>query len=158
MPQSLTQLNTHIIYSTKDQIGFLRDPGIRKELHAYIASILKTYESIPIIVGGVEDHMHILCIVSQKYALSKIVGETKRTSSKWIKTKGKQYTSFFWQRGFGGFSVSNSQVGNVRRYIENQQNHHKKRTFREEYLEFMRKHNIPFDVRYIWDREMKHDS
>lgn len=151
MPQSLSQMYVHIIFSTKEQIPFLKDIVIRKEMHAYLASIIKAYTNIPLIVGGVEDHIHILCVLSKTNTLAKVVGETKRNSSKWIKTKDAIYSDFLWQRGYGAFSVSHSQIKRVHRYINNQEQHHKKISFKEEYLDFLKKHEQEFDDRYLWD-------
>ncbi len=120
-------------------------------MHAYLASILKKYESHPIIVGGAEDHVHILCSLSKNHPFVKIIGETKRNSSKWIKTKDEKYSEFQWQNGYGAFSVSFDKIERVRNYINNQENHHQKTTFQDEFRNFLKKQGIKFDERYLWD-------
>ena len=102
-------------------------------------------------MGGVADHAHILCSLSRTYSIAKILGEIKASSSKWVKTKGGILRKFIWQSGYGIFSVSQSQVEAVRQYIARQEEHHRKKTFQEEYRELLEKHQIEFDERYIWD-------
>jgi len=102
-------------------------------------------------VGGTDDHVHILCNLSRTETLAKVIGETKRTSSKWIKTKGKGFGNFQWQNGYGAFSVSRSRLEEARRYIVNQDQHHKKMTFQEEFRALLKKQGIEFDERYVWD-------
>jgi putative transposase len=151
MPQSLAQVYLHIIFSTKHRYPFLSDNQIRKEAHAYIASVLHNYGSYVNIVGGVADHIHILCTLPKEITYPKLIGETKRNSSKWIKTKAGPLTSFYWQNGYGTFSVSHSKVPQAHQYIVNQEEHHRKTTFQEEFRVFMKKHGIEFDERYVWD-------
>ena len=151
MPQSLAQIYLHIIFSTKAREPFVADDGIRKEMHAYLASIMKEYDSPALIVGGTADHVHILSMLSRTQTIATIVGEAKRNSSKWIKTKGGDLGKFQWQNGYGAFSVSASKVGEVRNYIANQMKHHQKFSFQEEYRIFLRKHGVEFDERYVWD-------
>ncbi len=122
----------------------------KQELYAYMGSIIKDNESIPIIINGVQDHVHILCVMSKNIALSKLVEEMKRHSSRWIKTKDTYYASFSWQTGYGGFSVSPSLQNKTRRYIENQENHHEKMTFHEEYVLFLKEYGINYDESYLW--------
>jgi putative transposase len=142
MPQSLAKLLVHLIYSTKNREPVLRD-DVRDELHRYSAGILKELESPAILINSVEDHVHILYAHSKNFSPSKIVEQVKTGTSKWIKTKGLAYAGFHWQNGYGAFSVSQSGVGEVVKYIEGQKEHHRKRTFQEEYREFLR--------RYVWD-------
>ena len=151
MPQSLAQIYIHAIFSTKNRQSFLSDEQIRREMHTYLASILKAYGSKPIIVGGTADHVHILCTLSRIVTISKIIGETKRGSSKWVKTKDDTLSAFQWQNGYGVFSVSHSNVPRVRNYISNQEEHHKKRNFQDEFRNFLNKHVVEFDERYVWD-------
>ena len=150
MPQSLVKNYLHITYSTKDRYPFI-DDGIKEELYKYIGGICKNLECYPIIVGGHIDHVHILCLLSRKIALMKLIEEIKSHSSKWAKTKGDKYKNFFWQRGYGGFSVNPSEINSVKEYILNQKEHHKIKTFQEEYLEFLEEYNIEYDERYVWD-------
>ena len=151
MPQSHARVHVHIIFSTKDRSPFLADEDIRKQMHAYLASIMAEYESPARIVGGSVDHVHILAALSRTNTIAKIVGEAKRNSSKWIKTKGGEFGSFQWQNGYGAFSVSFSKVPDVHQYIANQMKHHEKVSFQTEYRAFLRKHGVELDERYVWD-------
>jgi putative transposase len=152
MPQSLTSLYTHIIFSTKDRFPFLDSTDVRHEMHAFLGGVLKTMDSYPTIVGGVSDHVHILCLLSKNHAVSKVVGELKRASSVWAKTKEERiFSKFFWQNGYGAFSIGRSEVDAVRAYIESQQEHHRRRTFQEEYRAFLEEYGIQYDEKYVWD-------
>jgi REP element-mobilizing transposase RayT len=127
------------------------DEAIEEELFKYIGGICKNLECNPIKVGGYRDHIHILCVLSRKIALMKLLEEIKSHSSKWIKTKGDKYKNFYWQRGYGSFSVNPAEIDVVVRYIENQAEHHKKKTFQDEYIAFLKKYNAEYDERYLWD-------
>jgi len=151
MPQSLAQVYLHIVYGTKHREPFLTDRAIRQEMHAYLGSIIKAHDSIPVCVGGVAEHVHILCTLPRTVTYAKLVGESKRSSSRWIKTKGRPYANFRWQNGYGAFSVSHSILPKVRNYILRQEEHHQKKTFEKEYLEFLVKHAVQYDERYVWD-------
>jgi REP element-mobilizing transposase RayT len=151
MPQSLAQIYLQLIFSTKGREPFVADDGIRKEMHAYLASIMKEYDSPALIIGGTADHVHLLCMLSRTETIAKIVGEAKRSSSKWIKTKGGGLARFQWQNGYGAFSVSASKLGEVRNYIANQMQDNQRISFQEEYRLFLRKHGVEFDERYVWD-------
>ena len=150
MPQSLVQNYWHIIFSTKSRYPFI-DDGIQKELYSYLAGICKNTESIPVIIGGFTDHVHILLNLSRKIALMKFIEELKSHSSKWIKTKGDRYKNFYWQNGYGGFSVNPHEIENVKEYILNQKEHHKTTTFQDEYRAFLKEYNLEYDERYVWD-------
>ena len=150
MPQSLVKNYIHIVFSTKNRHPFI-DQSIKDELHAYLGGICKELGCPVLAVGGVEDHVHILCMLSRNIALSELVGKVKANSSKWIKTKGEQYATFYWQNGYGGFSVNPTETEVVIKYIQNQEEHHKKRTFKEEYRLFLKKYKIEYDERYVWD-------
>ena len=102
-------------------------------------------------INSVEDHIHILCLLSRKIAVMKLIEEIKTSTSKWIKTKGVAYRGFYWQGGYGAFSVSESKCGDVERYIRRQHEHHKRRTFQDEFRQLCAKHRIPIDERYVWD-------
>lgn len=130
MPQSIAYNYLHITFSTKYREPLI-DEAIEEELFKYIGGICKNLECNPIKVGGYRDHIHILCILSRKIALMKLLEEVKSHSSKWIKTKGDQYKNFYWQRGYGSFSVNPAEIDVVIRYIENQAEHHKKRLFKK---------------------------
>jgi REP element-mobilizing transposase RayT len=150
MPQSLVQNNLHIIFSTKNR-QHLIDEEIEEELHRYLGNICNKLECQVIKVGGYTNHIHILCLLSKKITLIKLVEQLKSNSSKWIKTKGKQYKNFYWQDGYGPFSVSPSQVEVLRNYIANQKEHHKEKTFKQEYRAFLKKYKVEYDERYVWD-------
>ena len=151
MAQSLARLWTHLIFSTKDRFPFLRDKGLRHEMHAYLAEMLRLHDCETLIVGGVEDHTHSLFALSRTHSIASVVKEVKRTSSGWIKTASRKVSKFHWQSGYASFSVSQSNLTEVIRYIENQEEHHKRMTFQDEYRAFLKANGIEFDERYIWD-------
>ena len=150
MSQSLAQNLLHLVFSTKNRRPWLF-PAIRPELNAYLAGTLRDLQSPAVIVNSVSDHVHILCALSKNDALCNIVEEIKRSSSKWIKTKGDDYKSFHWQAGYGAFSVSQSNVEEVRTYIANQEQHHARMSFQDELRAILKKHRLEFDERYLWD-------
>jgi putative transposase len=149
MPQSLSKIWTHLIFSTKDRYPFLNDDTIRQEMHTYVASILKSHNCPTLIVGGVADHIHALFVLSKNDSIAAIVYEIKRSSSKLAKIKGLK--KFYWQSGYGAFSVSESNVKAVSKYIERQEQHHRRRTFEQEFREFLKRYNVDYDERYVWD-------
>jgi putative transposase len=151
MPQSLANVLVHIVFSTKQRYPFLSDKDVRAEMHAYLGGTCNELECPVLIVGGVADHVHILCALSRKITIAKLVGDVKRGSSKWIKTKGRMLTKFAWQNGYGVFSVGESEVERVRRYIVGQEDHHRKKTFQDEYRSFLKEYGVDFDERYVWD-------
>ena len=151
MAQSLSRLWTHLIFSTKDRYPFLRDKVLRGEMHAYLAEMLRVHDCETLIVGGVEDHAHSLFALSRTHSIASVVKEVKRTSSGWIKTTSRKLSKFHWQAGYGAFSVSQSNLTVVIRYIENQEEHHKRVTFQDEYRRFLRAYGVEFDERYVWD-------
>jgi len=150
MPQSLSRILIHLIFSTKDRAPVLI-PGIRTELHPYLAVVLRENDCPSLKVGGVEDHVHLLFGLSRTLTVAKVVETVKTSSSKWIKTKGTEFASFHWQGGYGAFSVSQSDANTVVRYIENQEEHHRKMTFQEEFRKFLERYQVPYDERYVWD-------
>jgi len=149
MSQSLSKLFIHLVFRIKRGSVEI-DKVDRNELYAYMGAIIKDNESIPIMINGTADHVHILCVMSKNIALAKLVEEIKRHSSRWIKTKGEQYKRFAWQGGYGAFSVSSSLHDRTKRYIENQENHHKKVSFKNEYLLFLKKYGINYNEQYLW--------
>jgi REP element-mobilizing transposase RayT len=150
MSQSLSKLYVHIVFHIKINAVEIRDAE-KQRLYAYMGSVIKSNESIPILINGTGDHVHILCVMSKNIALSKLVEEIKRHSSRWIKTMDEHYTSFAWQGGYGGFSVSPSVHDRTKRYIENQEEHHRKKTFKEEYRLFLDEYGIDYDDKYVWN-------
>ena len=123
----------------------------QNELYSYLGGICKEMECFPIRIGGYTDHIHILCMLSKKIALMKLLEEVKSHSSKWMKTKETTLRNFYWQNGYGAFSVNPSEIEKVIAYIENQAEHHKKRTFQDEYKAFLKKYKVEYDDRYVWD-------
>ncbi len=151
MPQALSKIYVHIIFSTKDRFAFLTEMDIRQKLYGYLTGTLKQMGSDVYIVGGTADHTHILCTLPKNEAVPKFIGEMKRSSSKWIKPKGGIYTKFAWQRGYGAFSISQSDLQRVYEYILNQEEHHRKMSFQEEFRKFLERYEVEFDERYVWD-------
>ena len=150
MGQSLVKNYIHIVFSTKHRQPLIHQP-VEAELHAYLGGICNRMECQAIQVGGYTDHIHILCLLSKKIALMKLVEELKSHASKWIKTKGDAYHNFYWQDGYGAFSVNPSEVDTVIAYIANQHEHHRKKTFQEEYRAFLKKYKTAYDEKYVWD-------
>lgn len=150
MGQSLVKNYLHIVFSTKHRQEIIHPP-VEEELHAYLGGICKKLECPPIIVGCFTDHIHILCMLSKKLALMKLLEEVKSHSSKWMKSKAKTLENFYWQDGYGAFSVNPSEVDTVINYIANQKEHHRKKSFQDEYRAFLKKFNVEYDERYVWD-------
>ena len=151
MPQSLAKLWVHLIFSTKDRYPFLTDKSVRRDTHAYLATVLRTHECKTVIVGGIENHVHALFALSRNYSTADIVKEIKITSSRWIKEKSPTQKKFHWQSGYGAFSVSQSHLEQVVRYIERQEEHHRRVTFQDEYRALLKRYNVEYDERYVWD-------
>ena len=149
MPQSLSNLLTHLIFSTKNREPLLVGKDLRQRTHAYLATVLKDMHSPALIVGGVADHVHILCQLAKAQSVSNIMEHMKASSSKWLKTHGS--CAFGWQRGYGAFSVSQSHVDSVTCYIVKQEEHHRTITFEEEFRLFLKRHRVAYDERYVWD-------
>lgn len=150
MGQSLVKNYIHIVFSTKHRQPLIQLP-VEAELHSYLGGICKKLDCQVLKVGGYTDHVHILCMLSKKITLIKLLEELKSHSSKWIKTKGETYQGFYWQDGYGAFSVNPSEVETVINYIANQHKHHKTKTFKEEYLAFLNKYKVEYDERFVWD-------
>ena len=151
MPQSLSRMVIHLVFSVKHREPHLRNPEVRKKLHAYMAGTLQSLECEPILLNGVEDHIHVLCNLSRNLAIAKVVEELKKSSSKWIKTQGSGYKDFHWQAGYGVFSVSQSNVEAVREYVASQEEHHLKVSFQDEFRSLCRKHGVSLDERFAWE-------
>jgi REP element-mobilizing transposase RayT len=151
MPQSLSAIYVHLVFSTKERRPFLRDKGVREELYSFIGGVSKTLECPPLLVGGVEDHVHLLARFGRKISQAEWVKEVKRVSNGWLKGRGRNYSDFEWQGGYASFSVSESRLGQVREYIAGQEEHHRKVSFQDELRALLRRHKIEFDERYVWD-------
>lgn len=150
MPQSLAQILVHLVFSTKDRTPVLED-GIRDELHAYIGGIVQNLHGTLLTAGSVADHIHLLIAHPRTCAPSDLVKEIKTGSSKWPKTRGTRYADFHWQAGYGFFSISPAHRPALEQYIANQEEHHRKVTFQEEYRRLLNKYGIEFDESYVWD-------
>jgi putative transposase len=151
MPQSLSVVYLHLVFSTKDRRPFLRDARIRPALHAYLGEISKRLDCPSLLVGGVEDHVHLLARFSRTITQAEWVKELKRVSNHWMKEQGQEMWAFEWQGGYADFSVSHSNLDRVQAYIHRQPTHHRKMTFQEELRQLLRKHQIEWDERYVWD-------
>jgi putative transposase len=150
MSQSLAKIYLHIVFSTKHRLALI-DERIENELHAYLGGICNDHECYPVKIGGYWDHVHLLCLLSKKIAVMKLIEHLKSSSCGWIKKQNVDYENFYWQSGYGAFSVGLSDVGRVKTYIENQHEHHKTITFQDEFRELLRSHQIEYDERYVWD-------
>ena len=151
MPQSLVQLYVHIVFSTKERQPFLQDVDLRKRTHAYLARICHNQGSPSLRVGGVEDHVHILCRLAKVKSIAYLLQELKRESSKFVKELDPALRQFYWQSGYGAFSVSPSEVAGVISYIENQEKHHKHESFKDEFRRLCERYGLEIDERYVWD-------
>ena len=150
MSQSLSKVYVHLTFSTKNRYPFI-DDNIKNDLWEYLGGICKGLECYPVQVGGYYDHIHICCLLSKKITQVEFVMNVKKQSSKWIKTKDDKYASFYWQNGYGIFSVNPSELDVVVKYIKNQEEHHRKYSFQEEFIAFLKKYGVEYDERYIWD-------
>jgi putative transposase len=148
MSQSLARVLVHVVYSTRGRRPLIVAEH-RPRLFAYLAGTLNALECPVVTVGGVADHVHLLFVLSRTLPLSKVVEEVKKQSSKWAKEH--VHPDFYWQNGFGAFSVSPSNVPEVTAYIDNQEQHHRTTTYQDELRELLQRHGIPWDERYVWD-------
>ena len=150
MPQSLVKNYIHLVFSTKHRQPLIIE-SVEKELYNYIGGVCNKFECQPIKIGGYFDHVHILCRLSQKIALMKLLEEVKSHSSRWIKTKDERLKNFYWQDGSGAFSVNPSQVDQVANYIATQKEHHNQIGFQDEYRKILNKYKVEYNERYVWD-------
>jgi len=151
MPQSLSAVYIHLIFSTKERRPLLRDKTTRDALHAYLGGVSKQLDCMPILVGGVEDHVHLLARFGRTISQAEWVKELKRVSNLWLKESGSNYATFEWQGGYADFSVSQSSLEQVKQYIARQEAHHQKIGFQDELRALLRKHEIEWDEKYVWD-------
>jgi REP element-mobilizing transposase RayT len=147
MGQSLVKNYIHIVFSTKYREPLIHEE-IENELHKYLGGICNSLNCSVLIVGGYTDHIHIL---SKNISLVELVKKIKSHSSKWIKTRSKNYSNFYWQDGYGAFSVNPSQIEVVKNYIANQKEHHDKKSFKNEFRLFLKKYEVEYDEKYVWD-------
>lgn len=152
MPQSLSAVYLHAVFSTKQRRPFLRDVAVRAEMHAYLGGISKQLACQPIIVGGIDDHVHLLVRFGRTITQADWIKEIKRVSSAWIKERAPgDCGDFAWQAGYGVFSVSGSRLDAVHEYIATQEAHHRRASFEDEFRGLLRKHGLEWDERYVWD-------
>jgi putative transposase len=151
MPQSLSIVYIHLVFSTKERRPFLRDVHLRSMLHAQLGEISKRLDCAPILVGGVEDHIHLLARFGRTITQAEWVKELKRVSNCWMKEQDAGFAGFEWQGGYADFSVSQSNLEQVKEYIARQEEHHRKMSFQEELRTLLRKHQMECDERYVWD-------
>ncbi len=150
MPQSFAAMYAHIIFSTKNREPFV-DKSWQNRLYEYLGGICKGNKLALLAVGGMPDHIHLLVSMGREHSVAEIVRLIKSNSSKWIHEEIKGMQAFAWQSGYGAFSVSQSQLASVKKYIHGQEAHHRKLSFREEFLTFLKKHDLAYDERYVWD-------
>ena len=150
MAQSLATIVVHLVFSTASRRPYL-DSNLRPDLFAYLSGIIKKSSSNVYEIGGIEDHVHILCTLPRTISLAKLVENLKRSSSKWLKTIDKSLEYFAWQGGYGAFSVSPTNIPAVRRYIKNQEQHHRKSNFKSELLALLNGSGTQYDPKYLWD-------
>ena len=151
MPQSLSVIYIHLVFSTKNRRPYLRDRSLRDSLHGQLGEISKRLDCPPILVGGVEDHIHLLARFGRSISQAEWVKELKRISNQWLKKQDTSFRDFEWQGGYAGFSVSQSNLEQVRDYVARQEEHHRTMSFQDELRALLRKHQIEWDERYVWD-------
>jgi len=149
MAQSLAKITIHVVFSTKNREPLLSS-ATRNNLFAYIVGILNSLDCVTLIINGTEDHVHLMTVMSKTISLSKMIGELKGGSSRWMNSRDEAMKNFAWQAGYGAFSVSDSQIPKVINYIKGQEEQHRKMTFQDELIMLLKKHKIEFDERYLW--------
>lgn len=151
MSQSLANVLLHVVFSTKNRVPFLQERALRNELDAYMVGTLRGICCPSLIVRSVEDHLHCLLQLSRTITIAKLVEAMKVESSAWIKRQNPSLRDFYWQGGYGAFSVSQSNVSQVKAYIAHQEEHHRRLTFQDEFRALLQRHEIEIDERYLWD-------
>lgn len=150
MGHTFTNLTTHFIFSTKNRRPLL-DAEVRPRLFPYLAGIAREMGAVPLAINGVDDHVHLLLGLAAALSAAEVMRVVKTNASRWIHEQWPEKKDFAWQAGYGAFSVSRSGLDDVVAYIERQEEHHRRMTFQEEYLAFLRRHGIAFDERYVWE-------
>jgi REP element-mobilizing transposase RayT len=151
MSQSVAQVYLHIVFSTKHRVPYLQERGVREEMHRYLATVCQSLGFPALEVGGVEDHVHLLCRLGRTLALADFLRDLKRASSLWPKERGGPLADFYWQSGYGAFSISPAHVNGVQEYIRNQEEPHRQESFQDELRRICRKYGVEIDERYAWD-------
>ncbi|HZL90604.1 MAG TPA: IS200/IS605 family transposase [Pirellulaceae bacterium] len=152
MPQSLANVLLHVVFSTKNREKLLHTKEVRDVMTGYLIGTLQNLKCPSLQVGVVADHVHILCSLHRTLSIAKLVEEVKTSSSARIKEEGRQLANFQWQNGYGVFSVSPSNAPDVKQYVANQDEHHRQRTYHEEFRLLLARHGIEYDERYVWDQ------
>jgi len=150
MSQSHACLHVHFVFSTKNREPWLT-PDLCPQLYPFIGGIIRGRKSVLVEVGGVADHIHLLVSLARDISVAETVRDVKSVSSQWVHQEFPGRQAFAWQAGYGAFAVSKSNVEAVRAYIRDQAEHHKTRTFQDEFRDFLRRHEIDWDERYVWD-------
>lgn len=150
MPQSLVRNLIHVVFSTKNRADLI-EPEIERDLFGYIQGIVVNNKSRLIIVNGTMNHIHLLISLSKTISISELIGDVKRDSSNWIKKQNAKYSKFYWQEGYGAFSVGQTEDESVINYIKNQKRHHASKEYKTEFRGFLKKYNVEYDERYVWD-------
>ena len=150
MAQSLSKVILHVVFSTKDREPWL-GKDVRPRLHSYLATVCRELGAEVSGVNGGVDHVHVVTTLPRTISQAELIEKIKKTSSRWMKTVDPRYGGFFWQRGYSVFSVSPSQLVTVTQYVQAQDEHHRFKSFQEEYRDLLRKHRVNFDERYVWD-------
>jgi len=149
MPSSYAALNYHLVFSTKNRVAHITS-DIQERLYSYVGGIVRKEKGQLIAAGGIPDHVHFLMTLHPTIAVADLMRVVKANSSKWLHESFPSKAGFGWQDGYGAFTVSNSNIDQVKKYIADQEEHHRTMTFQEEFIVFLKKHNIPYDERYIW--------
>ena len=150
MAQSLSKIFLHLVFSTKNREPWIT-PEVRPTLHSYLAGAVRNLNAEAYRVGGVADHVHIACTLPRTMPVSKLLEEIKTSSSAWIKQQAPTCAGFAWQAGYGAFSLGQSQLDTLIEYVDAQEEHHRKWTFKEEFVEFLKRYGVDYDERYVWD-------
>lgn len=151
MPQSYAQVYLHLVWSTKGRRRFLTDIPIRDRLHAYLAATCSELGSPALVVGGVEDHVHLLCRLKRTTSIAELVRDLKRASSRWVKAASAKLNAFDWQDGYAAFSLSPAHVAALTTYIREQAEHHRRESFQDEFRRLMKKYGLEIDEQHTWD-------
>jgi REP element-mobilizing transposase RayT len=150
MPQSFASVTLHLVFSTKNRTPWLTD-SIRERVWSYLGGTIRGYDCTPLTIGGIADHIHLLIGLGRAISIADLIQRIKSASTRWIHDSLPDLADFSWQRGYGAFSVSHDRVAAVKQYIDHQEEHHRVRTFQEEYREFLTVHGVSWDERYVWD-------
>ena len=150
MAQSLSNILLHIVFSTKNREPFI-DEAIERDLFKYVATVSRTLHCPTHGIGAADDHIHIACSLARTIAVSQLIQEIKQESSRWIKQQGPSYVDFSWQNGYGAFSIGQSQLDDLHRYIASQREHHRRITFQDELRQLLDRYRVEYDERYVWD-------